>query len=52
MSQSEFLEITCNSLKTRENRAYKVRLDLVVFLLVEKLVRDFSPITSVAVAIA
>ena len=33
MDQSEFLAITCNLLKARKNRAYKVRLVLVLVLL-------------------
>ena len=30
MNQSQFLEITCNSLEARENHAYMVRLVLIL----------------------
>ena len=33
MNQSQFLEITCNSLEARENHASMVRLGLVLLLI-------------------
>ena len=33
MNQSQFLAITCNSLKERENHAYMVRLVLALLLI-------------------
>ena len=46
MNQTEFLAITCNLLKARENRAFKVHYWFCFFIsLVEKLAKILEPIT-------